>query len=1014
VRHLLTPKPFIFIMLWKHAVLATLTTAADLEDEVTLLQVHNKVSSLELPVAKAMSAVAHARSPQEASVLMQDLASRAVRGEVKIDDATKDALTNMVATLEESEGLLETASQEEQTLRDDAAAAVAACKTTYDAGRQEDAMMGNEVGDTDDSHHVCRSALDDLHNDMTTKCTALNQFITGLVPPSCAKPDRYGMEGYFQGLKNHYDSNYDQWKARNEACVAAEQARTNKDGECDTIQGQFETKFCAYRLEMYTTCSEYVGCYENMKNSFDEVMSTTSKGQESRELEWTAIQKIKCYIGVLTSDKENDDRKAELEACQALDPTLDHLGLSEPDVADREACNLAPVANYPCTDGFIADRYSGMQDLLECTACPALPAHIDVENGHICAAVEDTPDGWSNTKHAAKDGVTYMGGFDHGQKKVTKVFQLVPGVQYKWSVIMDTWGSVDNEAMKLTANDKVVNIQTRGAGDCNNGWTPYAYGTGTFLGSGGSGRHNWQDCWKKIEQTITAPANGKVAVEMFMNIDQHINDEAWGWHAMKFDPVNCPAVSKANVKDDCAGWSVDKTAEKDGICYMGAYDNSQKTVTKTFENLTPGCTYTWKAVIDTWASVDNEQMIFTINGKDHSFQSRGCCSCTNGWTEYPHDFGDFVGSHGSANGGWKDCYKNFETDVVIPSSGKAEVKMFMNIDQHINDEGWGWHSMEFDRKSCPSAADIADDCEGWSVGTHHDIDGKCFMGAFDYNNKRVTKTFTGLSPGKTYKWSAVIDTWASVDNEQMVFTINGQANNFQSRSHNSCNNGWTEYPNDFGDKVGSHGSANGGWKDCYKNFETTFVAPSNGKAEVDMYMAIDQHINDEGWGWHDMKFTRLDAVADDCEGWSVGTHHDIDGKCYMGAFDYNNKKVTKTFSGLKAGCTYKWKAVIDTWASVDNEQMKFTVNGQATNFQSRSHNSCNNGWTEYPNDFGDKVGSHGSANGGWKDCWKNFETEFTPTADGKANVEMYMAIDQHINDEGWGWHDMVFEKLSCR
>jgi len=114
-------------------------------------------------------------------------------------------------------------------------------------------------------------------------------------------------------------------------------------------------------------------------------------------------------------------------------------------------------------------------------------------------------------------------------------------------------------------------------------------------------------------------------------------------------------------------------------------------------------------------------------------------------------------------------------------------------------------------------------------------------------------------------------------------------------------------------------------------------------------------------------------VDDDCSGWSANAHHVVDGKCYMGAFDNQNKRITKTFSGLQAGCTYKWKAVIDTWASVDNEKMILTVNGAATNFQTRPHHQCSNGWTEYANDFGDKVGSHGSSNGGWKDCWKNFE-----------------------------------------
>jgi uncharacterized protein (DUF2141 family) len=401
-------------------------------------------------------------------------------------------------------------------------------------------------------------------------------------------------------------------------------------------------------------------------------------------------------------------------------------------------------------------------------------------------------------------------------------------------------------------------------------------------------------------------------------------------------------------------------------------------------------------------------MTFTVNGQSSHFQSRPHNSCSNGWNQYPHDFGDKVGSHGSGQHDWKDCWKHFETTFVAPYDGKANVEMHMAIDQHLNDEGWGWHHMRFTRLD-----GVADDCSGWSVGTTHKVDGKCYMGALDVNNQRATKTFSGLNPGSTYRWSAVIDTWASVDNEPMKFTVNGQSTHVRSRSHNSCNHGWSQYPHNFGAKVGSGGSGQHDWKDCWKSFETTFVADYSGKAKVEMYMAMDQHLNDEGWGWHDMKFTRLDGVADDCSGWSANTKHNVDGKCYMGAFDANNQKVTKTFRGLEAGCTYKMHAVIDTWASVDSEGMRFTVNGKAMDFPSRPHNSCNNGWTEYPHDFGDRVGSHGSAVGDWKDCWKSFEMEFDANTNGEAQVEMSMAMDQHVNDEGWGWHDMVMEKTSC-
>jgi hypothetical protein len=348
------------------------------------------------------------------------------------------------------------------------------------------------------------------------------------------------MKGYFDGLKNHYESNYDVWKHNNDACVTAENDAVQKDAECDTIQRQFETRFCLFRVEMHTTCAEYVGCYANAQEEFSELVASTGAAEETRQLEWTAIQKIKCYIAVLVSDDTTDDRKVELDKCEQLEPDASALKLEDPPLDEQETCNLSPVANFPCSAKFVSEHYLDMTGLLDCQACPALPGHIDTENGHTCRTVEDSYEDWSNTKHAAKDGIVYMGGFDRGQQTVTKSFDLIPGVQYKLSVVLDTWASVDNEPMKIKAAEKELTVQSRAHNVCNNGWTAYPAGTGRFLGSSGSGAYDWQDCWKNVELMFTAPASGKTHVEMYSGIDQHANDEAWGWHDLKLEPLNCP------------------------------------------------------------------------------------------------------------------------------------------------------------------------------------------------------------------------------------------------------------------------------------------------------------------------------------------------------------------------------------------------------------------------------------------------------------------------------------------
>jgi hypothetical protein len=677
-------------------------------------------------------------------------------------------------------------------------------------------------------------------------------FLDELKNEICPVPgDRDAVSAWFSAKEEQEK----EWLQKRAACEAAETARSTKDQECDEVQGDYEGDYCTHRQAVYTTCSTYLGCYELQVKNFEKVLETTEVTQEGRKIEFTALEKIKCFIkDVLMSDEDNEKRQGNLEKCQSTSVPTDHLTLAIPAINSKEVCDLTEVAVHPGTASF-PQRYEGMLDVRNCQACSPIPASLNVGAEDSCIEVDDKPVGWTNSHHAVKDGITYMGGYDVSAQTVSKLFSLSPHTKYKWSVVLDTWASVDNEVIVIKADGKPFNIPSRPATHCSNGWKAHPYGLGQAVGSTGSGKHNWQDCFMEVENIIETGANGNIRVEMHMAIDQAKNDEAWGWHNMKFVPVTCPGQAE-KITDDCSGWSTQKTAQRDGICYMGAFDNSAQTVTKTFGGLTPGCSYSWRAEIDTYASVDGEPMVFTVNKQPFLFSSRHAGACNNGWIEYPNDFGDFVGSHGSAHSGWKDCHKTFAAEFIAPASGAAEIEMHMAIDQAINDEGWGWHSMEFERGSCASHNRVVDDCTGWSVDKKASHEGICYMGAFDNSQQTVTKTFERLAAGCTYKWSAVIDTWASVDNEKMKFSVNGQDFEFTSRTHNACDNGWTEYPHDFGNVVGSHGSQHGDWKDCYKTFEKTFIVPVDGKAHVTMHMDINQDINDEGWGWHSMVFEK--------------------------------------------------------------------------------------------------------------------------------------------------------------
>jgi hypothetical protein len=520
--------------------------SGQLHDDVTLLQLSQQRMQLREPTtAEKIEAIAKTKDEQQASLLVQDLAESAVDGKVVIDDGAKAALNAMKTTLENSQNLIEESHTTDQNLRNSHADKAAACLSTYDSSKAEDAVIAGEVSAKHISHTSCRAqlALDDA--DMITKCDDLTNFINQINPP-CSAPGRSGMAGFWSGLQTYHDGNFPTWQAKEQACAEAEAKRAATDAECDNFQHTFETGFCSLRLEMTTTCNEYGQCHALAEDEFNDVVFATTQAETSRKIEWVAIEKIKCYIDVLVSDDDNDAKQTALTACKDLVPDTAHLTLILPVLPSKVTCDLSPIASYPCTDGFVTSRYAGLMDVEACQPCQPLPAHLIAPHGSSCTVLSDDGQGWSPSQTYDVSGTLYHS-YDIGQKTVEKTIHLLPGVNYKWTAVIDTWASVDNEPMKFCAvsaefGEDCDDFTSRPHNACSNGWTEHPANFGTQVGSPGSSNSGWKDCYKDFEKTITGPADGTVTLRMFMDINQERADEAWGWHNMKLEPTSCPTV----------------------------------------------------------------------------------------------------------------------------------------------------------------------------------------------------------------------------------------------------------------------------------------------------------------------------------------------------------------------------------------------------------------------------------------------------------------------------------------
>jgi len=547
-------------------------------------------------------------------------------------------------------------------------------------------------------------------------------------------------------------SSWEEWKVKHTACVKAVQEYNVADTQCDVTQGDFETGTCAHRQAEWTACNvNEMTCCARCSKEFDIEVNRVECAEKDRKIDWSATKKIECYIDVLMAsptDEElaakcNKDGKAcinqwrenKYNECSFVCSEVDfetgdysvvrgvntthrsaysdgdrctvHLDIHFPNQGKCTKC--PPPGPGPCGNAFISTYYAeydltltvpGLENENEChpdvhqkwwaysrAECRPCPSLI----GRTPMIVEDDCTGWSvvdteesliqqagsmspkPTSALCPEGVECVGGTDRAYF-VNRADLNIDG-QRRWCEshngdLASIHTSEDNEAvMGLLAGKSA--------------WIG-ALKTGTTWA--------WED-----GDTWTSPDSERISNDGLSNHQREtricIHSDR-RWHDWNHGEQAKGGVCEIKAVSD------EFKHDVDGTCYVAAFTINQWP-SKTFTGLNPGCTYKMSAVIDTLASTDNEPMQFSVNGHVNNFGGRHGGSCNNGWSAHPHGFGVQLGSPGSANHGWPDCYKRFSSHPFMATpGGLAHVEMHIAVDQHINDEAWGWHSMKIEEISC--------------------------------------------------------------------------------------------------------------------------------------------------------------------------------------------------------------------------------------------------------------------------------------------------------------------------
>lgn len=181
------------------------------------------------------------------------------------------------------------------------------------------------------------------------------------------------MTDYWQKYKHFYDTSFGTWETLQEECDTYVGLGQSTEATCDTKQAEFESAMCSLQVAVLSACQAHKICWEVATADYNNLTNAVMSKASRRQVEYTSVLKIECYIRILNSDEKVTAEN--VTTCTDLDPDASHLEIDIPPLPLEDQCDTSLVDELPCDDVFTS-KYDGMYGINACSACPPLPAHL--------------------------------------------------------------------------------------------------------------------------------------------------------------------------------------------------------------------------------------------------------------------------------------------------------------------------------------------------------------------------------------------------------------------------------------------------------------------------------------------------------------------------------------------------------------------------------------------------------------------------------------------------------------
>ena len=241
------------------------------------------------------------------------------------------------------------------------------CNNDLSARQLQTQNLSDLVSGTSSSHDACRITEQSLSSENASAWQAYLDKGNEALP----QPVRDCMQDYLDGynpqttgtlqamidcaetIRTHFENFQASMVALKDAYFSSLYAVNNQSEECRVNQSTLESHFCEYRQQLTDSCDAVDACYENVNQTWQQLLTTIAASDSRREASFIAATKVICYIQLLQSNLT----QAAVQACQDLVVDTSGLEVHIPQPAAKQVCDASPVADFPCETSWVQNEY---------------------------------------------------------------------------------------------------------------------------------------------------------------------------------------------------------------------------------------------------------------------------------------------------------------------------------------------------------------------------------------------------------------------------------------------------------------------------------------------------------------------------------------------------------------------------------------------------------------------------------------------------------------------------------